>query len=144
MQAMSRKKPASKDKAAVPEESDALALRDAEIKQLRQEIESLKDELQWERDIGMSARKTAAEAVAQVEGLRAAARDAQKRHETELLILEDEWKTKSDEMQHRIQVRLILNFFDLPSAVAVQSQRRCVSPVPFACSIDIRSTNLRI
>ncbi len=107
IQAMSRKKPASKDKAAVPDEADALALRDAEIKHLRLEIESLKDELQWERDIGVSARKTAAEAVAQVEGLRAAVREAQKRHESELLILQDEWKTKSGEMQHRIQVRLI-------------------------------------
>lgn len=104
---MSRKKSAAKDKAAVPADVDILALKDSEIKNLRIEIENLKDELQWERDIGVSARKTAAEAVAQVEGLRAAARDAQKRHDNELSILHDEWKTKSDEMQYRIQVRAV-------------------------------------
>ena len=99
-----RVSPMSRSKQVEPNELHAQ--KDAEITKLREEITRLRDELQWERDIGVSARKTVAETSALVDTLRAASREAQKRHDSEISILNDEWRTKEDEMMHKIQARV--------------------------------------
>lgn len=65
---------------------------------------TLRDELSWEKDLAHAARKGQGEKDGLIDKLRDQLREAVKTHEQDVYILNEEWKTKLDDAEHRCSV----------------------------------------